>query len=153
MSPDSLCSRTRLMLPWELTSLWSTHSVLTPILNFSKHISSHLKGRGYHFVFSEKKQSSHLSIFRSLYNSKYANLLLCDSCHHSAFFLLPFGSSLLPPTSLSPFSFFILFTLPHSFKQIIQTLLFLFFWKCLPYAAQADFKFMFLLPLLWGAGI
>lgn len=77
MSPDSLCSRTRLMLPWELTSLWSTHSVMTPILNFSKHISSHLKGRGYHFDFSEKKQSSHLSIFRSLYNSKYANLLLC----------------------------------------------------------------------------
>lgn len=110
MSPDSLCSRTRLMLPWELTSLWSTHSVLTPILNFSKHISSHLKGRGYHFDFSEKKQSSHLSIFRSLYNNKYANLLLCDSCHHSAFFLLPFGSSLLPPTSLSPshFSFYLL---------------------------------------------
>lgn len=118
VSPDSLCSRTLLMLPWELTSLWSSHSVLTPILNFSKHISSHLKGRWY-FDFSEKKKTKLTSV-------NFQISLQQQICQSTAVWFLS-SLSFLPPslwilTPASQFtipsSFLILFTSPHSFKQI-----------------------------------
>lgn len=124
---------------------------LTPVPNFSKCISSHLKEGGSHLWFFRKKEKKKLT---------YVNFQISrqeQTCQPTSVWIL---SSLRTLPSLDPhfcltLHYRLLLPYPIYFTSFFQAdnCNSFVFWKCLLYVAQADFKFTFLLPLLRGARI